>query len=50
VNPSFLTGQLHHEGGILFFLIALALFSPLFRLLQRSEPPHQVRTTAADSP
>ena len=23
VNPSFLTGQLHHEGGIVFFVLAL---------------------------
>src|SRR5262249_51864248 len=38
VNPGFLTGQLHHEGGILFFLLTLVLLSPLFRLLQRSEP------------
>jgi exosortase/archaeosortase family protein len=42
VNPSFLTGQLHHEGGILFFLLALALLSPLFRLLQRSEPDYRI--------
>jgi exosortase len=38
VNPSFLTGQLHHEGGIVFFLIALALVSPFFTLLRTSEP------------
>ncbi|MFZ0419255.1 MAG: hypothetical protein WAM04_14245 [Candidatus Sulfotelmatobacter sp.] len=24
VDPSFLTGRLHHEGGIIYFLIALA--------------------------
>jgi len=42
VNPSFLTGQLHHEGGIVFFLLALALLSPLFRLLQRSEPDYRI--------
>jgi exosortase len=38
VNPSFLTGQLHHEGGIVFFLLALALVTPLFTLLRNSEP------------
>ena len=38
VNPSFLTGQLHHEGGIVFFLIALAIVTPLFTLLRNSEP------------
>jgi exosortase len=42
VNPSFLSGQLHHEGGIVFFLLALALLSPVFRLLQRSEPDYRV--------
>jgi exosortase len=38
VNPSFLTGQLHHEGGIVFFLVVLALVTPLFTLLRNSEP------------
>ena len=42
VNPSFLTGQLHHEGGIVFFVLALLLLSPLFRLLQRSEPNYRI--------
>jgi exosortase len=38
VNPSFLTGKLHHEGGIVFFLLALALVTPVFTLLRNSEP------------
>jgi exosortase len=37
VDPSFLTGQLHHEGGIVFFLLALGLMMPLLFLLRRSE-------------
>jgi len=37
VDPSFLTGQLHHEGGFVFFFLALALLAPLFVLLKRSE-------------
>ena len=37
VDPSFLTGRLHHEGGIVFFLLALAFLAPLFSLLGRSE-------------
>jgi exosortase len=37
VDPGFLTGQLHHEGGIVFFLLALAILFPLFVLLGRSE-------------
>ncbi len=30
VNPSFLTGQLHHEGGFVFFLLRCVIMSPLF--------------------
>jgi exosortase len=41
VNPSFLSGQLHHEGGIVFFLMALLLLEPLFRLLRKSEPEYR---------
>lgn len=37
VDPSFLYGRLHHEGGIVFFLIGLALLLPVFWLLQRNE-------------
>lgn len=37
VDPSFLTGQLHHEGGIVFFLLALGLMMPFLFLLRRSE-------------
>jgi exosortase len=41
VDPSFLTGQLHHEGGIVFFLMALLLLEPLFRVLRKSEPEYR---------
>jgi exosortase len=37
VDPGFLTGQLHHEGGIVFFLLSLVLLTPLFALLCSSE-------------
>jgi len=37
VDPSFLTGGLHHQGGILFFLVALVILVPVLRLLQKSE-------------
>jgi exosortase len=37
VDPGYLTGELHHEGGIVFFLFTLALLAPLFLLLQRSD-------------
>jgi len=38
VDPGFLTGKLHHEGGFVFFLLTLLLLAPLFALLSRSEP------------
>lgn len=41
VDPSFLTGQLHHEGGFVFFLLALGLLAPLFVLLRWSEGTRQ---------
>jgi exosortase len=37
VEPSFLTGKLHHEGGIVFFVLALLLLWPVLVLLQRWE-------------
>jgi exosortase len=37
VDPSFLYGRLHREGGVVFFLIGLLLLAPLVWLLQRTE-------------
>ncbi len=37
VNPGFLYGRLHHEGGIVFFLIALGGLLLLLGILQRVE-------------
>ena len=48
VDPGFLTGSLHQQGGILFFLVALALLAPVLRLLQTSERSRAV--TLATSP
>ena len=41
VNPSFLNGSLHHQGGIVFFLIGLVLLFPVYWALRRGEnaPP-----------
>jgi exosortase len=39
VNPDFLSGQLHHEGGFVFYLLTLMIAAPLFIALQRSERP-----------
>jgi exosortase len=38
VDPGFIEGRLHHEGGIVFFVLALALMAPVFAVLARSEP------------
>ena len=37
VDPAFLTGRLHHEGGFVFFLITLALVYPIWKLLRSGE-------------
>jgi exosortase len=37
VDPSFLYGRLHHQGGIVFFLLSLLLLAPVLWLLQRGE-------------
>lgn len=37
VNPSFLYGRLHHDGGVVFFLIGLALMLPVYWLLKKGE-------------
>ena len=41
VDPSFLRGSLHREGGFVFFLLALAIMFPALRLLERSEKKAQ---------
>jgi exosortase len=38
VDRDFLYGRLHHEGGVVFFLIGLALLVPLYWLLRRGDP------------
>jgi len=37
VNPAFLSGRLHHDGGVVFFLLGLALLAPVLWILQRGE-------------
>lgn len=37
VDPGFLYGRLHHEGGFVFFALGLALLAPLLWLLERGE-------------
>jgi exosortase/archaeosortase family protein len=37
VDPRFLTGSFHRDGGFVFFLLALLLLFPVFVLFERSE-------------
>jgi exosortase/archaeosortase family protein len=37
VDEEFLTGQLHHEGGVVFFVVSLAILAPVVAVLRRSE-------------
>ena len=37
VDPGFLYGNLHREGGVVFFMIGLLLLVPVLWLLQRGE-------------
>ena len=38
VDPGFLYGNVHHEGGVVFFMIGLLLMVPVFWILQTREP------------
>jgi exosortase len=40
VNPDFLYGKLHHQGGIVFFLVGLILLLPVYWVLRKGEEAH----------
>lgn len=44
VDPGYIVGRLHHEGGIVFFLLALAIFMPVVGLLYRFETRSRLAT------
>jgi len=44
VNPEFLYGRLHREGGVVFFLLGLALLLPVYWVLRRGEGPFNLAT------
>lgn len=44
VNPGFLHGDLHRDGGFVFFLLALALMWPVLTALRASENPAPLRS------
>ena len=49
VNRDFLYGKLHHQGGIVFFVIGLALLLPVYWLLRRGETTTQPAESATAS-
>ncbi len=46
VDPSYLTGRLHHDGGIIYFLIALAGIFMLIWIARRAEAAQRDFTMA----
>jgi hypothetical protein len=47
VDPGFLTGKFHHQGGIVFFILGVLLLWPILLLLERGQsaktsPPESV--------
>ena len=49
VDPSFLFGKLHRQGGIVFFLLGLLLLVPIYLALQVGESPSQLVDSTADN-
>lgn len=47
VDPNFLYGRLHKEGGVVFFLIGLVLLLPVYLLLRRGEAQHSLARSEA---
>lgn len=47
IDPGFLTGDLHRRGGVLFFLLTLAILLVVVRLLQKWEHANAARRGAA---
>lgn len=43
VDPAFLHGDLHRDGGIVFFLLALLLLAPILWVLHISERPKHLK-------
>lgn len=46
VDPGFLFGNLHRDGGFVFFFLALAMLAPVLLLLQGSERPRAAGVTS----
>jgi exosortase len=50
VDPGFLTGRLHREGGFVFFLIALLILCPVFLWLEKSDKPRRPVNSTREKP
>ena len=51
-DPSFLVGRLHHEGGVVFFLLGLAMLAPVLaglRWMERNRTGRPDRSTSIDA-
>ena len=49
VDPSFLFGKLHRQGGIVFFLLGLLLLVPVYLALQVGESPSRLVDSTGDN-
>lgn len=47
VDPGFLSGRLHRQGGFVFFLLALLLLLPVFLWMEKSDKPRTPEDSAA---
>jgi exosortase len=50
VDMSFMTGRLHHQGGFVFFAVALVIMYAVLRLLQRIEAHGSASATPTPAP
>jgi exosortase len=50
VDPGFLYGNLHREGGVVFFMIGLLLMVPVFWILQTGEHAPDLETVKLSAP
>jgi exosortase len=48
VDPSFLTGPLHHQGGILFFLLACTILAAIVVVMGRCESSGVAQTDPSE--
>ncbi len=49
VNPDFLTGRLHRQGGVIFFVMALLMLLPVFWWFERTDKLRSVAIAATES-